>query len=91
MTQDEVVYHLPAGYTVESTPKTSDVTWPNHALLRIASDAKENTVKIQRAFIRNFTLLDSKEYNDLHDLYLKVAAADQQQLVLTRVKTEKGN
>jgi len=91
MMQDDVVYHLPAGYTVESAPKTSDVTWPNHAILRIASGANGSTVRIQRAFIRNFTLLDSKEYNDLHDFYLKLSAADQQQLVLTRVKTEKGN
>jgi tRNA threonylcarbamoyladenosine modification (KEOPS) complex Pcc1 subunit len=91
MIQDDVVYHLPAGYTVESAPKTSDVTWPNHAILRIASGANGSTVRIQRAFIRNFTLLDSKEYNDLHDFYLKLSAADQQQLVLTRVKTEKAN
>jgi hypothetical protein len=91
MTQDDVVYHLPSGYTVESVPQTSDVTWPNHAILRIASAANGSTVRIQRAFVRNFTLLDSKDYNDLHDFYLKLAAADQQQLVLTRVNTEKGN
>jgi hypothetical protein len=36
-------------------------------------------------------LLDPKVYNDLHDFYLKVAAADQQQLVLTRAAAGKGN
>jgi hypothetical protein len=91
MVQDDVVYHLPAGYTVESAPKTSDVNWPKHAALRILSDAKDGTVSISRTFVRNFTLIDSSEYNDLHDFYLKLAAADQQQLVLTRVQTEKGN
>ncbi|MGB7983898.1 MAG: DUF3857 domain-containing protein [Terracidiphilus sp.] len=89
--EDDVVYHLPAGYGIDSAPKTSDVNWPNHAILRINSVAKDNSVRIQRAFIRNFTLLGPKEYNDLHDFYLKLAAADQQQLVLTRVQTEKGN
>jgi hypothetical protein len=89
--QDEVDYHLPSGYIVESAPRTSDVTWPDHALLRITFAANGSTVKIQRALVRNFTLLGPKDYNDLHDFYLKVAAADQQPLVLTRVKTEKGN
>ena len=28
MEQDEVTYHLPPGYAVESTPKATDVTWP---------------------------------------------------------------
>ena len=32
----------------------------------------------------NFTLLEPKEYADLHDFYQKVATADQQQFVLTR-------
>jgi hypothetical protein len=91
MTQDYVVYHLPSGYTVESAPQTSDVTWPNHAILRIGSVAKDSTVNIQRTFVRNFTLLDPKEYNELHDFYLKVAVADQQQLVLAASPTVKGN
>ncbi|MGD0546342.1 MAG: DUF3857 domain-containing protein [Terracidiphilus sp.] len=91
MEQDKVVFHLPAGYTVESAPKTSDVTWPDHSILRINSSVKEGTVEVQRVFARNFTLLSAKDYNDLHDFYLKLAAADQQPLVLTRVKTEKGN
>jgi transglutaminase-like putative cysteine protease len=91
MEQDEVVYYLPHGYTVENAPQTSDVTWPNHAMLRIASIVKDNSVEVQRSFARNFLLLDPKEYNDLHDFYLKVAAADQQQLVLTRTPVAKGN
>jgi hypothetical protein len=39
----------------------------------------------------NYTYLPSKDYADLHDYYLKVAAADQQQLVLTRTSPPKGN
>jgi hypothetical protein len=41
-------------------------------------------VTITRTLAYNFAVLDPKEYSDLHDFYQKVAAADQQQLVLAR-------
>ncbi len=88
--QDSVTYHLPPGYTMESSPVTANVSWPNHALLKIKSTTEENAVTVYRTMAYNFTLLDSKEYSDLHDFYQKVATADQQQLVLTRA-TVKGN
>jgi hypothetical protein len=91
MEQDDVFYHLPAGYTVESSPATSDVNWPDHAMLRIKSAAKDDTVSVQRIFARNFSMLDSKEYNALHDFYLKLDTADQQQLILIRAAAAKGN
>ncbi|MGA3135658.1 MAG: DUF3857 domain-containing protein [Terracidiphilus sp.] len=91
MEQDEVVYHLPPGFTVESAPQPTTLSWPNHALLKIASATKDGQITVARAFARNFTVLDPKDYNDLHDFYLKVAAADQQQLVLTRASAAKGN
>jgi hypothetical protein len=91
MEQDDVTYHLPPGYTVESAPQPSDVKWLNSAMLRIRSAAKDNSVEVVRVFARGFFLLDPKAYNDLHDFYQKVATADQQQLVLTRVSAAKGN
>lgn len=89
--QDEVTYHLPPGFSIESTPQDANTTWPIHALLKIHSSAKDSTVTVFRTLAYNFTLLDPKEYTDLHDFYLKVAAADQQQLVLTRAPAAKGN
>ena len=88
---DDVVYHLPPGYTVESAPHTADVTWPGNALLRINSAAKEDQLEVGRLFARNFTLLGPEDYNNLHDFYLKLAAADQQQIVLSRAAPPKGN
>jgi hypothetical protein len=82
--QDNLTLHLPSGYTVESAPQTPDIIWPNHALLRIQSTVKNSQVDVVRVFARNVALLDPKEYNDLHDFYLKVAAADQAQLVLSK-------
>jgi transglutaminase-like putative cysteine protease len=92
MQQDEVTYHLPDGFAVESSPQTTTLTWPDHAMLKIASGTKGSTVTVARNFAHNYAILDAKEYADLHDYFQKVAAADQQQLVLTRTPAPpKGN
>jgi len=44
-----------------------------------------------RRIARNFTLLGPEAYNSLHDSYLKLATADQQQIVLARAAAAKGN
>jgi len=88
---DEVNYHLPAGFAIESAPQMSSTTWPDHALLKIGSESAQNSVTVTRTLAYNFTILPSKEYSDLHGFYQKVAAADQQQLVLSRVPAVKGN
>jgi hypothetical protein len=89
--QDQVTYSLPAGFNVESSPQATSNLWPDHALLKINSSAKNGTVTVVRSVVYNFTLLDPKEYKDLHDFYQKVATADQQQLVLVRAQQAKGN
>jgi hypothetical protein len=89
--QDNVTLHLPPGYIVESAPQTPDITWSNQAVLRIRSTVKDGSVEVVRVFACGFCLLDPKDYGNLHDFYLKVATADQQQLVLTRSPADKGN
>jgi hypothetical protein len=41
--------------------------------------------------VRGFTFAKAEEYQDLRGFYQKVAAADQQQLVLTSAPAAKGN
>ncbi|HEY3705405.1 MAG TPA: DUF3857 domain-containing protein [Terracidiphilus sp.] len=81
---DDVTYHLPAGFTVESAPQPSTIPWGNSAQLRVASKTTPDSVQIARSLAYNYTLLEAKDYKDLHDFYQKIATADQQQLVLTR-------
>lgn len=88
---DEVMYHLPPGFIFQSAPQDADTAWPGYALLKIHSSADKDMVTINRTLAYNFTLLDSKDYPSLHDFYLKVASADQQQLVLTRAPAAQGN
>jgi len=89
--QDEVTYHVPAEFTVDNPPAPASIGWPNPAAFKASFSLKGNDVITTRTEGYNFTMLDPKEYGDLHDFYQKVAAADQQQLVLTRSQTARGN
>ncbi|HKF50341.1 MAG TPA: DUF3857 domain-containing protein [Terracidiphilus sp.] len=82
---DDVVYHLPAGYQVESAPQAAQLPWPDHAALvvKVTADPAKNTLDVRHTFARAFALLDAKEYPALHDYYQKIATNDQQQVVLT--------
>ena len=89
--QDDVTYRLPPGFSVESAPQTADLSWPDHAMLRVITTASNGSIQIKRVLAHNYTLLDPKDYADLHGFYLKVATADQQQLVLTSAPPGRGN
>jgi hypothetical protein len=90
---DQVTYHLPAGLTVEGAPQNSDAPWTGHAIYSTRTELSPNQITVSRSFARAFTLAKPGEYNDLRGFYQKVAAADQQQIVLTTSATAavKGN
>jgi hypothetical protein len=81
---DDVTYHLPDGFGVESAPQSATIPWASSAQFRVASKSDKDKVEIARSLAYNFTLLEQKDYSDLHNFYQKVATADQQQLVLAR-------
>ena len=66
-----------------------DVSWPQYAMLKVHSATVEGGLEVTRVLAYNYTLVDSKEYGELHDFYQKVATADQQQIVLTRAPAAK--
>ncbi len=80
---DDAIYHLPAGYTVEGAPQPAQLPWPDHAALVVKTASGPGVIDIKHIFARAFVLLDPKEYPVLRDYYQKIAATDQQQLVLT--------
>ena len=80
---DDVVYHLPAGYAVESAPAPAQTPWEGHAVLVVKTQPGPGTIDIKHIFARAFILLDAKEYPTLRQYYQKIAANDQQQVVLT--------
>jgi nitrogen regulatory protein PII-like uncharacterized protein len=81
---DDAVYHLPVGITVESAPTPAQLTWPEHATLVVKTAPGAGTIEIKHIFARGFVLLEAKEYPALRDYYQKIAASDQQQLVLVK-------
>jgi len=89
--KDGVLYHLPAGFSVESLPQATSVPWPSYAVLQIKALATGNDVTATHTVGRAFSFLSPDEYAPLRDFYQKVATADQQQLVLTASAAGKGN
>lgn len=88
--QDDVTYHLPAGFAVASAPPAQNVVWKGFAVMHVESHNSPDGLDVRRGFGRNFTLLGPEAYTDLHDFYLKMATADQQQIVLTRPPAPQG-
>jgi len=88
---DDVVYHLPAGYSVESAPQPAQLPWPDHAALVVKTQPGPGTIDIKHVFARAFVMLDPKEYPALRDYYQKIATTDQQQLVLAPAAATTGN
>jgi len=80
---DDAIYRLPAGYSVESAPPPSQLPWPEHATLVVKTTSSPGSLDVRHIFARAFALLDPKEYPALRSYYAKVAASDQQQIVLT--------
>jgi hypothetical protein len=88
---DQVVYHLPAGFSAEGLPPDSRIPWEGHAVFATSSKTESGQVSVTRQFLRAFTTVKPEEYPALRGFYQKVAASDQQQLVLTASPAAKGN
>jgi hypothetical protein len=89
--EDEVVYHLPDGLRVEGAPQDEKISWPSRAILSTSTMPIRGQVTISRTLARAFTFVMKDQYQDLRGFYQKVAASDQQQLVLTTASTGAGN
>jgi len=87
---DQITYHFPPTFTAEGTPQTQQIPWTGHAAFATKTIPGSGQITIARQFIRAFTFVKAADYQDLHDFYQKVAASDQQQLVLAR-STATGN
>jgi hypothetical protein len=88
---DQITYHLPAGFSVEGAPKDDKIVWADHAVFVDKTVPGQGQITIARMLARAFTFAKPEEYQDLRGFYQKVAAADQQQLVLLAAPVLKGN
>jgi len=89
---EQVTYHLPEEFTVEGVPQDAKLSWPLHTIFNTSAASSQGKITITRKLYRAFTFAKPEEYQDLRGFYQKVAAADQQQLVLTSAPAApKGN
>jgi hypothetical protein len=89
---DQVTYHLPDGMTVEGAPQDSQEMWAGHALQVVKSQSSPGKFVIAYSVAHAFSTVKPEEYQDLRGFYQKVAAASQQQVVLTNAPVvAKGN
>ena len=81
---DQVVYHLPNGFTVEGAPQDNKIDWTGHANMIVKSASAPGQITIARQLVRAFTFAKPEEYQDLRGFFQKVAASDQAQIVLSK-------
>ena len=81
---DEITYHLPDGISSgRRARRMQTVSWPGHAMFVPESKIESRPDPDRRLAGEAFTLAKPEEYQDLRGFYQKVAAADQEELVLT--------
>ena len=88
---DQITYVLPPGFAMEGAPQDAEIPWVGHADFVTKTVPAAGKITIARQLTRVFTLAKPEEYQELRGFYQKVAAADQQQLVLTKSAVPKGN
>jgi len=88
---DQVTYHIPAGFTVEGSPQDVSIPWEHEAVVATKTTVEPGKVTESRELLRGFTLVKAEDYPTLRDFYQKMAAADEQQLVLEASPATKGN
>jgi hypothetical protein len=88
--QDQVTYHVPANFAVESAPNDTSIPWTGKAVFQLKSKVDGDKIDVVRSMSRGFTILKPDDYKALHEFYQKVATADQQQLVLTSATKASG-
>ena len=79
---DQVVYHLPPGLSVESTPPDSKLSLDRYAAFASSIRVEAGQIKTSRTLARAFTIASRAEYPTLRDFYQKVAAGDRLQIRL---------
>lgn len=88
---DQIVYHIPHDMALEGAPQDAKFSWPQHAVFVAKTAPASGQITVARSLACAFTFASQDEYQDLRGFFQKIAASDQQQLVLTASAAPKGN
>ncbi len=80
--QEQITYLLPPGFVLPKVPDDANLKWEGNAVYALSTKVEGSSLIDERILARAFTILDPRDYGQLHDYYQKVVAADQQELVL---------
>jgi Domain of Unknown Function with PDB structure (DUF3857)/Transglutaminase-like superfamily len=87
---DQLTYDLPTGFSIEGAPQDAKLSWEGHALYVVKTKTDPGQIIVARVLARAMTFAKPDEYQDLRGFYQKVAAADQEQIVLSSAPGAKG-
>ena len=79
---EQITYHLPGGMTVEGAPVNATEIWGTHGRFIVRAIPSPGQIIVARQVERSLSQVPADQYQDLRGFYQKVAASDQQQLVL---------
>jgi hypothetical protein len=86
-----ITYHLPSGVKLDTLPHDPKSEWTSRIGLSMKVSSAADAVTVKRTFVRTSALLDPSLYGNLRYIYQQISAADQQQIVLSRVDNAAGN
>jgi hypothetical protein len=81
--QEKITYELPSGSTLAASPQDANVKWAENAAYELRTKVTGASITTARILAFGFTMLESKDYDQLRDFYQKVDAADQQRLLVS--------
>ena len=88
---DQITYRLPDGNTAEGVPQNANISWTGHAHFVVQTASSPGQIVITDSMASAFTFAKPEEYKDLRGFYQKVAAVDQEQVVLSAPAEQKSN
>jgi hypothetical protein len=88
---DTVQFTLPAGFTVDSLPKSESITIKGFGAYTTADKLEGKKLTLQREVIVADTFRKIEEYQSLKDFFGTVRSRDEDQALLSRNSAAKGN
>jgi len=90
---EQMTYNLPEGFTAEGLPADHKEVWDKHSFYGTKAVSAPGKFTVARSLTTAFTTATPEEYSDLRSFYQKVAAYDEQQIVISTesIKITTGN
>lgn len=82
---DEIIYNLPKGYSIEFLPKDINIT-TEFGTYNAKFVAKDNVITYSRFQVMNTKNFPPEKYNEFVDFYKKIYQADKQKAILAKAQ-----